>query len=354
MAIIMQGPIKHCWATAVKGKTTMELISPRRQIFRSVGLVILIIFLLLLLVDFEAMWEGFLLTDWREYAISVGFLIVAYGLITWRTQFLLKKKLGYFDALYADSSGYMFSILMQLPNSAFRVLALNRSAGIDTSLATSALTVEVITGWLARSLALVFAIALVAADSGDAQRPILISILVVTGIIVLLFVLARNSDRLQTPLANGLARLPRLSSARAEGMAAKITLTLGHIASIRRFGMAFLLTALVWFFALLFYFFSFQSMNIDLTVPHLFVALAAMIVAPPTSPMMIGVFHGAVIAVLGTLNYMDADGAALYAVQLHIVQMVLLIVLGVIGMRRMNLQFGAIIKEIRANTRKES
>jgi uncharacterized membrane protein YbhN (UPF0104 family) len=332
----------------------MDFFSPRQHIFRTIGLIILIILLLLLLVDFEAVWEGLQLTDWREYTISVGFLIVAYGLITWRTRFLLEKKLGYFNALYADSSGYMFSILMQLPNAAFRVLALNRSAGIDTSLATSALTIEVITGWLARSLALLFAIVLVAADSGDAQRPILISILVVTGVTVLLFVLAKNADRLRTPLANGLARLPRISAERAEGVAVKITSLLGHLASIRRFGMAFFLTILIWLFALLFYFFSFQSMNIELTTPHLFVALAAMVVAPPTSPMMIGVFHGAVIAILGTLNYMDADGATVYAIQLHFVQMVLLVVLGVIGMRRMNLQFGAIVKEIRASTRKKS
>lgn len=332
----------------------MDFFSPRRHIFRTIGLTILIILLLLLLVDFEAVWEDLRLTDWREYAISVGFLIVAYGLITWRTRFLLKKKLGYFDALYADSSGYMFSILMQLPNSAFRMLALNRSAGIDTSLATSALTVEVITGWLTRTLALVFAIVLVAADSGDAQRPILISILVVTGITVLLFVLARNADRLQTPLANGLARLPRLDAERAERVAAKISNILKHLASVRRFGVAFFLTVLVWLFALLFYFFSFQSMNIELATPHLFVALVAMVVAPPTSPMMIGVFHGAIIAILGTLNYMDANEATVYAVGLHFVQMVLLVVLGVIGMRRMNLQFGTIIKEIRASTRKES
>ena len=95
-------------------------------------------------------------------------------------------------------------------------------------------------------------------------------------------------------------------------------------------------------------------MNIELATPHLVVALVAMVVAPPTSPMMIGVFHGAIIAILGTLNYMDANDATVYAVGLHFVQMVLLVVLGVIGMRRMNLQFGTIIKEIRASTRKES
>jgi uncharacterized membrane protein YbhN (UPF0104 family) len=332
----------------------MELISPRRHILRSIGLVVLIILLLLLMVDFEALWEGILLTDWREYFLSVGFLLLAYALLTFRTRFLLERKLGYFDALYADSSGFMFSILMQLPNTAFRALAFNRSAGIDASTTTSALTIEVLTGWLVRSLALVFAITLVATGSGDAQRPGLISILVVVGLSILLLVLARNSERIRSPLAHGLARIPRVSLARADKLATTICDTLAHIASFRRFGLALSLTALVWIFAFLFYFFSFQAMNVELTMPHLLVAIAVMIVAPPTSPMMIGVFHGAVIAVLGTLHLLDADMAALYAIQLHFVQMVLLIVLGVIGMRRMNLQFGAVVKEIRATARKES
>lgn len=332
----------------------MQLISPRRQIFRAIGLVILIILLLFLLVDFEAMWEDWQTIDWREYFLSAGFLLIAYALLTLRTRFLLQKELGYFDALYADSSGYMFSIIMQLPNAAFRALAFNRSAGIDATLATSALTVEILTGWMVRSLALVFAIVLVAAGSGDAQRPGIISIVAVLLLIVLLFLLAKNADRIRAPLTRRLARLPRIDETRADKMAATITTTLGHIASIRRFGIALFITLLVWISALAFYFFSFEAMNVELTTPHLLVALAAMIVAPPTSPMMIGVFHGAVIAVIGTLGMLNADTAAVYAIQLHFVQMVLLVILGVIGMRRMNLQFRSVIQEIRSSTRKES
>ena len=95
-------------------------------------------------------------------------------------------------------------------------------------------------------------------------------------------------------------------------------------------------------------------MNIELTKPHLIIPLAVMVVAPPTSPMMIGVFHGAVIAVLGTLGLLDADLAAAYAVNIHFVQMVFLIILGVIGLRRLNLEFRTIVNEIRAKAKKES
>lgn len=331
----------------------MQFISPRRQILRYIGLTILVILLLFLLVDFEVLVENLLLTDWREYFISVVFLVAAYALITVRTQFLLQRKIQYKDALYVDASGYMFSILMQLPNSAYRALAMTRSVGVDGALTTSALTVEVMVGLLVRSLGLVFAIVLVAAGSGDAERPLLSSILIVVGLFILLLIAAKNSARIQPYLARGFAKLPRVSQEKGEQIAQSIGQTLVHVASVRRFGFAFFLTIMIWMMALLFYFYSFESMNIELTKPHLFAALAALIVAPPTSPMMLGVFHGTIIAVLGTLNLMSPDDAAAYAINLHFIQMLLLIIIGVFGMRRLKIEFRAIIKEIRSSAKNE-
>ena len=328
----------------------MPFFTVRHQIFRAIGLVLVIILLLFLFIDFEALDEAIRATDWREYFVSVLFLLGTYGVITFRTRFLLQQKIGYFDALSVDASGFMFSILMQVPNSAFRALALNRSAGIEGSLTTSALTVEVLTGWLVRSLGVVFAIVLVAADSGDAQRPLILSLVSVGGLFLLLFSLAMHAEEIRPYLANLFGRVPRVSADRADQMATGTTHTLEHIASIRRFGIALFLTILVWVFALLFYLYAFESMNIEIAKPHLFVALAAMIVAPPTSPMMIGVFHGTVIAVVGTLALLDTNDAAAYAMTIHASQMLLLVILGIVGMRRLNLQFREIVKEIRKNT----
>jgi len=263
------------------------------------------------------------------------------------------QTIGYFDTLYVDGSGYMFTILMQFPNSALRVFAINRSTEIEGSVTTSALTIEIMAGWLVRFLGVIFTVVLVAADYGDSQSPMLISLAMVVFALFLLFILVRNLERIRPYLVRGLTHLPRISAERAERLTITITNILEHIASIRRFGIATVLTILIWIFGLLFYLYSFNSMNVELTKPHLFVALAAMIVAPPTSPMMIGVFHGAVIAILGTFGLMEADSAAAYAILLHLTQMILLVTLGVIGMRRLDLKFGSIIKEVRANTSKQ-
>lgn len=332
----------------------MTLSPLRRQIFRFLGLVILIILLLFLVVDFDDMAEAIRNTDWSEYALSVGFLLIAYAIYVVRTRYLLKNKLGYRDALAVDSGGFMFGVLIQIPTDAFRALAMNRLPGIDGSVTASALTVGALTSLLVRILGLLFAIVFGAASFRDAQSPILSSILMVLGLLLLLFVLAKNSQRLRPYLAQGLAHLPRVSPQRAEQTTHSITKTLDEIASFRRFGIALFLRILIYVFSLLFYFYSFESLNIELNTPHLLIPLALMVVAPPTSPMMIGVFHGTVIALLGTLRLLDADLAAAYAINIHFVLMVIFIIMGVIGLRRLNLKFTDMLKEIRARTSKGS
>jgi len=332
----------------------MMYYSARRQILRSLGLVILIILLIALFVDFDALMEVIRSTDWVEYGLAVGFLLIAYAIYTLRTRYLLQNRVGYLDALAIDGGGFMFGVLFSIPTDVFRVVAMNRSDKVDPSVTGSALTIGAITSMLVRMMGLLFAIVFGAASSRDATRPLLSSLLTVVILLVLLFVLAKNAQRIRPYLARVLGWIPRVSVERTERSSAGISNTLQEIASFRRFGMSLFLRILIWVFSLLFYFYAFESMNIELTTPHLLIPLSIMVVVPPTSPMMIGVFHGAVIAILGTLGIMGTNDAAAYAVTIHFVQMVILIILGFIGLRRLDLKFSTILKEIRARARRDS
>ena len=88
-------------------------------------------------------------------------------------------------------------------------------------------------------------------------------------------------------------------------------------------------------------------MNIEVDSPHMLIALAAVVVAPPSSPLIIGIFHGPAIAILGTvrlLNPVDATGCAIL---LHLMQMVIVVAFGLIGLRKMNLSFRQVVREVR-------
>ena len=332
----------------------MDFNLPRFQTTRNIGLLVLVILLIWLLVDSEDTREALQQINWGLFALAVGFLILGYALTVLRTRYLLQQKLGYADTLSVDASGFMFNILIQLPNAPFRALALNRSAGVEVPAVTSALTIETITGIMVRSIGIVFAIGIVAANQRDAERPILNAMVVVVVILLTIFILARDPNRVASGLKRGLSAIPRVTEDRADGIARGTANTLEQVASVRRFGMAFLLTLVIWTLSLLFYYFSLQALNLDLMVPDLYIPLAAIAVAPPSSPTMIGIFHGAVIATLGSLRLLDADEAAAYAIQIHLVQMVILIILGVLGMRRLKIDFQGIIREIRGGKRDET
>lgn len=325
----------------------MDLISLRSRFFRTAGLISLIVLLVLLLVDIPAAVEAARNSDWVEWAVGAIFLLVAYVLLPLRTSFLTGRATSYKEAMYADASGFMFTIFLQLPNAPFRALALNRSTGIDAGRAASAMTLEVMAGWLVRGLAFAMAVALFAADARDAERPLFISIMVVAVLFVLLIVLARYSQSVQSILQRGLVYLPRIDADRSQYIADKAGESLQHMASVRRFGVTLLLTILVWIASFFFYFYSFESMNIDIDSSHLLIALAALVVAPPSSPMMIGVFHGAIIAILGTLRLLDPDDATGYAILLHFMQLIIITVIGLVGLRKMNLSIRGILHEVR-------
>jgi uncharacterized membrane protein YbhN (UPF0104 family) len=325
----------------------MNLIPLRSRAVRTAGLIILIVALVLLLVDIPTAIEAARNSDWSEWAIGALFLLIAYALLPLRTSFLTGRETSYKQAMYADASGFMFSILMQLPNAPFRAFALNRSAEVDGARATSALTLEIMTGWLVRGVIFAMAVALLATDARDAERPLLNTLIVGVVLLGLLLILARNSQRVEPALQRGLVYLPRINEQRAATIAAKAGDSLHQMASLRRFGITLLLTLLVWMASFVFYFFSFESMNVEAGRPHLLIALAALVVAPPSSPMMIGVFHGAVIAILGTLKLLEPDDATGYALLLHFMQIVIVVTAGFFSLRKMNLDFREMVRDVR-------
>ena len=118
----------------------------RRQVLISLGLVILIIVLLLALVDVGEVFQMLLQADWRLLLLATACLILCYGLITFRTRYLLAGQPGYLETLKVDGSGFMLSILIQVPNSAYRVLVMDRTTSVEVPKATSATVVEILQG----------------------------------------------------------------------------------------------------------------------------------------------------------------------------------------------------------------
>jgi hypothetical protein len=89
-------------------------------------------------------------------------------------------------------------------------------------------------------------------------------------------------------------------------------------------------------------------------IPHAVLAIGALFLVPPASPLMPGIFHSVLISPFVALNWMEAEPATAYAVLLHGIQMVCLIVLGVWGLRHLDLNMGEILADVRNRVRRSN
>jgi uncharacterized protein (TIRG00374 family) len=325
----------------------MEAHGSRRQILISIGLVILIIVLLLALVDVGMVFSLLLQADWRLLLLGAAFLVLCYALITLRSRYLLANQTGYRETLHVDSSGFMLSVLMQIPSSAYRVLAIDRTTSVEMPQATSAMVVEILLGSITRLLALALAIVLVAADLRGAEQPLLLGLILLGLLLAILFWSVGHTEQIEPKLAGGLERVPRIDEERAGRISSMLIRGFESAGSPRRFGVAFIMTLAFWLCGFAFYFFAARAFDLDVPIPYLLIALVALVVAPPSSPLMAGIFHGLVVTPLVAFNLLEAEPATAYAVFIHAVQMVCLLALGFWGLNRMGVSLGELLAEMR-------
>lgn len=331
----------------------MQENGSRRQLLISAGLVILVIVLLFALVDVGAVIEMLLLADWRMLLLATVFLVIGYGLTTLRTRYMLGNKPGYLDTLKVDSSGMMLGILIQFTSSAYRVVTLDRTTPAKASEATSVIVAEVVLSLLMRVIVLALGITLLAGAVQGQEQSLLIGVVVVVVLLIVLYVAATRGEQLQPKLARGLQRLPLIDEPRGERVSLTLFGVVSRVGSPRRFGVALLLTMAYWLCAFAFFFFVLQAFELEESISYPLVALVTVFLVPPASPLMVGVFHGVLIAPLVALNLMDTEVATAYAVLLHAIEMVVLIALGAWGLSRMNISLGEVLAEVRGRVGKK-
>jgi len=90
---------------------------------------------------------------------------------------------------------------------------------------------------------------------------------------------------------------------------------------------------------LLFYAFGFQSLGIRLDTWEI-VAMSATVLAilPPSTPAMIGVYQGIIVAILLPFGFIDVNTATAYGLLIFGAQLVVWVILGILGLRRSDIK----------------
>ena len=163
-----------------------------------------------------------------------------------------------------------------------------------------------------------------------------------------MFLIVGLRDRLEPGVAKLLALLPNMEDEKAQRTSASIFQAAASAGSPKRFGIALFLSLCYWLCGLGFYSFVVSAFSIDERFQILAIAGAAMTIVPISSPMMIGVFHGLLIATLVALKLGNTVEATSYAIVVHLIQMVILLLLGSWGLRQLRLKPREIIHDVRA------
>jgi len=121
---------------------------------------------------------------------------------------------------------------------------------------------------------------------------------------------------------------------------------LDHIGSTRHLIVALLISLVMWIFFLVFQMLCWEAMRLRLTAEDMLIlSLAVLVIAPPSSPAMPGVYQGVVIAALTLIGITSVETNTAYAIITWVVMLLCLLVLGTWGLMRTDLQLKKLTSE---------
>ncbi len=197
-----------------------------------------------------------------------------------------------------------------------------------------------------RLLAFILVLILVAARSTDANTTatILISLGLFAGAIAGLAWIAKHRESVTNNLATWLGRLPRLNKAQIHSLTDNLLQGLVYAGSTRRLVTGFLISLVMWTCFLGFHYMTIAAPPEPLLFKQtLLIALIVLVVIPPSTPAMIGVYHTIVIGVLVGLRLTDINRAVIYAILLHLPQLAIWLLAGTFAYSQSDVKFNQLL-----------
>jgi uncharacterized protein (TIRG00374 family) len=303
-------------------------LSARRILGVIIGIAV-IIAIFLLLVDLGEVIQELESADPRYLLLaSAAFLagLVAFA-ARWRA--LLNYEPSLIFTFHASNLGHAGNILLPFrAGEAIRVLVMGTDTEVSLAESTSSFVVERLFEQLMRVLAVLGAVLIGVGLETSAEAIIGGLLFVVLGFAAILY-LTTHPDFTLSKGARLLAAIPRVSEERAHQATADLLANLSSIAHPRRFAIALGWSLLSWSLFWLFFFITFRALNTNLPVQdQIAISLGALAISPPSAATQPGLFHASVVAPLSAVGF-DAELITAYAVLLHILEMIWLIILAI-------------------------
>ena len=285
------------------------------------------------------------LADWRYLSAAVAALVVAYILLALRWRYLLGNQPGFIPSFHSVNLSNLVNSLTPIPEIALRVLITGQGSGMTIPGATSGMLVERSLEQVMRVLAFLVALLtgyVVAINSGS----IALNAGLIIGLLVLMALLLRNAERFILWIQTQLAHFPRLDQPRVESVLTDLVTGLKMAGGPRQLTIGWLMSFAIWGAFFVFVYLVLIGLNIYLPVPQMIaISMLTLAVAPPSAPGTPGLYQATIVGALSLIAGLDLALMTTYAIMIHILQVIPLLVLGFWGVMGTNLNFRSLLRQ---------
>lgn len=296
-------------------------------------------------VDLNQVIELLRLADWRYLSAAVAALVVAYILLALRWRYLLGNQPGFVPSFHSVNLSNLVNSLTPIPEIALRVLITGQGSGMSVPGATSGMLVERSLEQVMRVLAFLVALLtgyVVTSNSG--------SIALNAGLIIVFLVsmalLLRNAERIILWIQTQLTRFPRLDQPRVESVLTDLVTGLKMAGGPRQLTIGWLMSFAIWGAFFVFVYLVLIGLNIHLPFPQMIaISMLTLAVAPPSAPGTPGLYQATIVGALSLIAGLDLALMTTYAIMIHILQVLPLLVLGFWGAMDTNLNLRSLLRQ---------
>ena len=320
--------------------------NPGKQLWLNLGLILLVVILLDIFIDFAAVWDTLRDTDLGYLILAALWMVLGGFFLIVRWRYILSNEPGFRATLQADGMSYMSKFFLPIPVPVLRVVALSMLTPVSISQATPGAISERMIDGIMRVIALFLA----AIFYSRLSQPIWNLTLAVTFValaIALTIWLMRNAYRVIPKLTSWLMRIPGVSRERIIKEMDTVVQALSDV-SAHQIVISMLISVLIWGLFMSYYAFSFFALQLGVDLREAYtMAAVAIAFLPPSTPVMIGVYQGIMLAVLLPFGYLNSAKLTAYGILTHIIQIGLWSVVGIWGITSSGVKVSQIIQKAR-------
>ena len=305
---------------------------------------------LFLFVDLEQVAAELLNADYLALALSSTGIIAFLFIRAIRWRFLLGGAVALQQVFHVQNIGYLITYLLPFRlGDVARAILIGNVPGTTLSAGLSTMVVERVLDLLFIVILLPFSLVGVARVP-DSYRSLALTMGVLAGVAaLLLLILANQRGRIYRLVTRLLKPARFLDTEKWARRADSLLAGMSTLTHVRDVFLLVILSALVWLPIIFAYYMALAAVHLQPTpaMAAFTVSAAALVVAAPSSPGQVGVFHLGVTAALNQVLGVPRDPAFSFAVLYHAVNMLVVLVFGIVGVNRVQVDLRALVEKAR-------